>query len=413
MLFMMTESRIPVTLLTGFLGSGKTTVLNHLVRQPAFARTLVIINEFGEVGLDHLLVSRVADDTVVEMSSGCLCCTVRGDLIAILKDATWRFARGGERQFDRVVIETTGLADPAPIIHTLMTVGLLARRYRLDGIVTTLDMTCGERTLDDQWEAMKQAAFADRLLLTKPDLAEAATISTLERRLLAINPAAQRIQVYNGVVAPAVVLGLGLFNPAEKIPDVARWLNAEAYPGARGQGPLPSAARQNRGDDAGHDHAHRHGHDHGHDDSHDPDHGPDLGHGDADPVGDGDPAHADHAHDHDPNRHDERIRAFCLVIDAPLDDSMLDDWLDLLLSMSGPNMLRIKGILNLRGRVAPVVIHGVQHIFYPPVELPAWPDDDRRSKIVFITRDIARQTIEKTLRAFIEVWQGQGSSCAA
>nr|MCU0843127.1 GTP-binding protein [Thiobacillaceae bacterium] len=312
----MTESRIPVTLLTGFLGSGKTTVLNHLVRQPALARTLVIINEFGEVGLDHLLVSRVADDTVVEMSSGCLCCTVRGDLIATLKDATWRFARGGERQFDRVVIETTGLADPAPIIH-----------YRLDGVVTTLDMTCGGRTLDDQWEAMKQAAVADCLLLTKADLADAATIGTLERRLLAINPAARRIQILNGVVEPAAVLGLGLFNPAEKNVDLARWLNAEAYPGAVGKGPLPPAARHDHLDDDGRDHSRGDGHDHGHDGSHDPGNGPDLGHRA------GDHAHPDHPHDHDPNRHDERIRTFCLVIDAPLDDSMLDAWLDLLLSL--------------------------------------------------------------------------------
>lgn len=300
----MTESRIPVTLLTGFLGSGKTTVLNHLVRQPALARTLVIINEFGEVGLDHLLMSRVADNTVVEMSSGCLCCTVRGDLIATLKDATWRFARGGERQFDRVVIETTGLADPAPIIHTLMTVGVLTRRYRLDGVVATLDTTCGGRTLDDQWEAMKQAAVADCLLLTKADLADAAAIAGLERRLLAINPAARQIRVQDGVVAPAAVLGLGLFNPAEKNQDVARWLNAEAHPGAVGHDLLPPTAR--------HEH-----------------------------------------HEHDPNRHGERIQTFCLVIAAPLDDGMLDAWLDLLLSLAGPDMLRIKGILNIRGRAAP------------------------------------------------------------
>jgi G3E family GTPase len=389
------DERIPVTLLTGFLGSGKTTVLNHLVCQPGFARTLVIVNEFGEVGLDHLLVSRLADDTLVEMSSGCLCCTLRGDLIAALKNATWRFTRGGERQFDRVIIETTGLADPVPIMHTLMTLGVLTRHYRLDGVVTTLDMACGGRTLDAHCEALKQVAVADRLLLTKTDLADAATIAALERRLLAINPAAQSICVQHGVVTPAAVLGLGVFNPAEKTPDVARWLAADAYLSTAGNvSPVTWDA-----------HGHAHEQDPGHGHPHPLGQVPEL-------AGPGDPVH-----DHDPNRHDDRIRAFCLVIEPPLDDSLLDAWLDLLRSLSGPDMLRIKGIINLRGRAAPVVIQGVQHLFHPPVELPAWPDDDRRSKIVFITRDIARQTIDEPLGALMKVWQETvavpDSSCPA
>ncbi|WP_295882668.1 GTP-binding protein [uncultured Thiohalocapsa sp.] len=386
----MPRSLIPVTLLTGFLGSGKTTVLNHLVRQPELARTLVIINEFGEVGLDHLLMSRVADDTVVEMSSGCLCCTIRGDLVSTLKDAHWRFSRGGERQFDRVVIETTGLADPAPIIHTLMTVDVIARRYRLDGIVTTLDLTNAGDTLDAQPEALKQAAVADCLLLTKADLAEPAAVTALEQRLDRINPAARRLRVHNGVVAPSSLLGLGLFDPTQKTPDVARWLNEEAY-------------RDAADTHADHDHSAPGQHE---DDGHraDPGHRDHSGHdGHHDHSGD---HHAADHHHHDRNRHDDHIRAFCIVIDPPLADSMLDAWLDLLLSLAGPDMLRVKGILNLRGRPAPVAIHGVQHIFHPPVELPAWPSDDRRSRIVFITRDIPRETIEASLNAFIEVWQG-------
>lgn len=397
---------IPVTLLTGFLGSGKTTVLNHLVQQPALARTLVIINEFGEVGLDHLLMTRVADDSVVEMSSGCLCCTVRGDLVDTLKDAHWRFARGGARQFDRVFIETTGLADPAPVIHTLMTVGVIARRYRLDGVVTTLDLTNANETLDAQPEALKQTAMADCLLLTKADLAAPAAMAALEQRLQAINPAARRIPVQNGVVAPASLLGLGLFDPAQKIPDVARWLQEEAY--------LDHAAVATPG--AQQDHGHTHGTHAGHD-----------GHGLEDHVDHADAQHPDHHddnhdgydrdqhpdshhdHHHDLNRHDDHIRAFCLVIDQPLADNMLDAWLDLLLSLAGPNMLRIKGILNLQGRPAPVAIHGVQHIFHPPVELPAWPSDDRRSKIVFITRDIPRDIVEESLAAFLDVWQNHSA----
>jgi G3E family GTPase len=393
----MPTSVIPLTLLTGFLGSGKTTVLNHLVRQPQLARTLVIINEFGEVGLDHLLMSRVADDTVVEMSSGCLCCTIRGDLVSTLKDAHWRFSRGGERQFDRVVIETTGLADPAPIIHTLMTVDVIARRYRLDGVVTTLDLTNASGALDAQPEALKQAAVADCLLLTKADLAEPGAVSALEERLHAINPAARRLHVCNGVVAPSALLGLGLFDPTQKTPDVARWLNEEAY-------------REDADTQGVHDHgAHGRHEDHRHQE--DPRH---RGHSGHDGHHDHSSEHppADHHHHHDRNRHDDHIRAFCIVIDPPLDDSMLDAWLDLLLSLAGPDMLRIKGILNLRGRAAPVVIHGVQHIFHPPVELPAWPSDDRRSRIVFITRDIPRETIEASLGAFIEAWQGVGPSAA-
>ena len=357
----MPERLIPVTLLTGFLGSGKTTLLNHLVRRPELERTLVVINEFGEVGLDHLLMTRVADSTVVELSSGCLCCTVRGDLVSTLKDAHWRFSRGGSRQFDRVVIETTGLADPAPIIQTLTEVTVIARRYRLDGIITTLDLGNAERTLDAQPEAVKQAAVADCLLLTKSDLAPPDAIVALERRLAAINPAAPRLIVEHGSVDPEAILGLGLFDPSRKTPDVARWLNEAAY-GDRLDG------------DAGHELHHDHDHDHA------------------------------PGHHHDRNRHDDRIRAFCLVVDRPMAEGMVQAWLDLLLSQDGANVLRIKGLLNLQGHAAPVVLQGVQHVLHPLVELPAWPDHDRRSKIVLITRDIPRETVEASLAAFIDAW---------
>lgn len=183
---------IPVTLMTGFLGSGKTTVLNHLVRQPELADALVIINEFGEIGLDHLLVAQSTENIITEMSSGCLCCTVRGDLIKTLRDITWRFARNGKRQFRRVLIETTGLADPAPIIHTLMTEPTLANRYRLDGIVVTIDGVTAEHTLNQYPEAVKQAAVADCLLLTKSDLITSENYSLLHERLNNINPSALR-----------------------------------------------------------------------------------------------------------------------------------------------------------------------------------------------------------------------------
>ncbi len=162
---------IPISLLTGFLGSGKTTVLNHLLAQPELADALVIINEFGEMALDHMMVAHSTENLMMEMSSGCVCCTIRSDLVKALLDITWRFSRNGQRQFRRVLIETTGLADPAPIIHTLMTHPLIARRYRLDGIVTIVDLATGMHTLDQYKEAVKQAAVADALLLTKADLA--------------------------------------------------------------------------------------------------------------------------------------------------------------------------------------------------------------------------------------------------
>jgi len=213
---------IPISLLTGFLGSGKTTLLNYLVTQPALKDTLVIINEFGEIGLDHLLVAHSQEDIVVEMSSGCLCCTIRGDLKKTLKDITWRFAEGGQRKFNRVVIETTGLASPIPILHTLMTDSFIAAKYRLDGVITTIDAVNGNATLDEHTEALQQAAVADRLLLTKSDLADAAILEQLQSRLQQLNPAAKRIVSRQGQVAAEQLLNAGLFSTADKAPDVVR-----------------------------------------------------------------------------------------------------------------------------------------------------------------------------------------------
>ena len=185
---METSRLLPVSVLTGFLGSGKTTVLNHLMQQPEMERTLVVINEFGEIGIDHDLMVKSTDEVVVEMASGCLCCTIRGDLVKTLREAPSRFAREGKLWFDRVVIETTGLADPTPILHTLMTDAHVARRYRLDGVITTVDAVNGHDTLDKQIESVKQAAVADRLLLTKTDLVEPAALDSLRARLRTFNP---------------------------------------------------------------------------------------------------------------------------------------------------------------------------------------------------------------------------------
>jgi G3E family GTPase len=336
-------SLIPVTLLTGFLGSGKTTVLNHVLKQPGMAATAVIVNEFGEIGLDHLLVERSSEDVVL-LNSGCLCCTVRSDIVDTLTNLFVDRVKGKIPFFTRVTIETTGLADPAPILHTLMTEPVVAARYMLDGVVTTVDAVNGAGTLDRQPEAVKQAAVADRLLLTKSDLAEPSSRQAFEARLAVLNPSAPIIAVAQGAVDPALLFNLGFLDPATKGVDVQRWLRDEAFEDG-----------------------------HGHD-------------------------HDDHL---DPNRHDDRIRAFCIIREQPISWALLSGWLDGLATMRGDDLLRMKAIVALSDRPdQPVVLHGVQHLFHPPVLLPEWPSADRRTRMVFITRDLPQETIEATLTAF-------------
>lgn len=348
-----TSQRLPISVLTGFLGSGKTTVLNHLVQQPALRRTLVLINEFGEIGIDHELVTHSKDDVVIEMASGCLCCTIRGDLAKTLREAPGRFARGGKPWFDQVVIETTGLADPAPILHTLMTEPSVAHRYRLDAVITTVDAVNGGDTLHRQIESVKQVAVADRLLITKTDLVDIGVLRELQDRLRDLNPAAPQLIAENGVVDSALLFNAGFYDPKSKSLDVQNWLKAEAYAEPR-------------------IHAHDAA-DHGH-----------------------------HDHHHDVNRHDLHIKAVCLTIDEPVHGETLDLWLDALLLLRGADFLRTKGIINVAGFEGPVVIHGVQHIFHPAVMLKEWPNEDRRSRIVFITRDIDESVLRDTLRIFTD-----------
>jgi G3E family GTPase len=357
------SSLIPVTVLTGFLGSGKTTVLNRLLKRIELSATAVIINEFGEVGLDHLLVERASEDFVV-LNSGCLCCTVRGDLITTLRDLFLRRVRGEIPEFQRIVIETTGLADPAPVLHTLMTDPLIAARYRLDGVVATVDAVNGMRTLDGHAEAVKQAAVADRILLTKQDLASSDQVAALTARLRGLNAGTPILPVADGAVDPAAIFNIGLYDPASKSVEVQRWLHDEAYAV---------------------EHVHQHQHDHAHEAEDDHDHGHETGH-------------------HDVNRHDDRIHAFCVVRDAPVLWDAFAAWLDIMAAMRGDDLLRVKGIVNIVDRPGrPVVVHGVQHLFHPPTLLEAWPSEDHRTRLVFIVRDIEREAIEDTLRIFGEV----------
>jgi G3E family GTPase len=369
---------IPFTVLTGFLGAGKTTLLNRLLADPALKDALVLINEFGEIGLDHLLVEKVDGDMLL-MSSGCLCCTIRGDLIATLEDALRKRDNGRIRPFSRVLVETTGLADPAPVLHTIMHHPYLMLRFRLQGVVTVVDAINGNATLDAQEEAVKQVAVADRIVLTKTDLATndatRGQVEALRARLVALAPAAKIIDAEDARASN--LLDAGLFGLEGKIPDVARWLNAEGLD--------RNAHAQSRQHDHGHHHDHA-GHSHAHHDHAHHDHG----------------SHSQHAHD--PNRHDARIRAFCLTSDKPLPASSFDVFLDMLRQVHGPNMLRVKGVIGLDDDPArPVVIHGVQHVFHPPVRLENWPDDDKRTRIVFILRDLAPDHVQGLWNAFVGV----------
>ena len=356
------RGRIPVSILTGFLGAGKSTLLNRILRDPDTSDTAVIINEFGEVGIDNFLVE-TSGDTLVELSNGCLCCTVRGELVETLAGLMDSIQTGRLKPIRRVVIETTGLADPAPVMQSVMGNPVVAQNFELDGVVTLVDAVNGLATLDRHQEAVKQVAVADRLVISKQAMAEAAEVAALKSRLAALNPRAPMVDGDRAEAGTAAILENGLYDPATKIADVDRWLR----------------------DEIAHDHEHHHDEGHHHDHHHDA-----HGH------------HHHHHHHHDISRHGENIRSFSIIHDEPIDPMALEMFVDLLRSAHGEKLLRMKAVVALADNPErPLILHGVQSIFHPPQRLPKWPEgSDRRTRMVLITQDLPESFVADLFAAF-------------
>jgi G3E family GTPase len=334
--------KLPVTLITGFLGSGKTTLLKRLLRDPGMNRAAVIINELGEVGIDHELVAQ-SSESMTLLANGCLCCAVRTDLQETLRELFIRRRAGEVIDFDRVFVETTGLADPVPVLHTLQSDGLLGAQYRLDGVVTLVDAVNGMATLDTAPEAPRQVAVADRIVVTKTDLAPAATVAALHDRLESMNPYAARVDAVNGELDPEFLRSIGPRSARANLDEVSRWLAPSGASDVTGKGAyLGKAARA---------------------------------------------------------LHDPSIRSFVLWFDRPFTWDSFHAAVQVLTSLRGPDLLRVKGLINVEGERGPVVVQGAQHVFHPPVTLESWTSDDRRSRLVFITRGLEREAVASLFAA--------------
>jgi len=329
----MQDTRIPVTLLTGFLGAGKTTLLNHLITDPGAGRIAVIMNEFGATGLDHDLIEASTEETIL-MQSGCLCCTFRGDISKTLGSLMARKKRG-ELSFDRIVIETTGIAEPAPILHTIVVDDLIAPYYRMDGVVTVADAATGRATLAKQAEAVSQIAMADLIVMTKADLVSKDDLTDYEAQVNRINSSAPRIYAEHGQVPPGALFGLSALREDAASDDIAHWLGASAKP-----------------------------------------------HTPTD-------THLDHP--------EGQIISASIELSDPIPASVFDFWLDMLIALKGPDLLRMKGIVHVEGMDWPFVFHGVQHIFDAPVPLTSWSGNDAKSRVVVIARNASQEDLDASL----------------
>jgi G3E family GTPase len=334
--------KLPVTLITGFLGAGKTTLVSRLVRHPGMDRVAVVINEVGEIGIDHDIVA-MSSENIALLANGCICCSVRTDLQETLRDLFARRRVGEVADFDRVIIETTGLADPAPVVQTLASDTLIAAHFRLDGVVTLVDAVNAATQLQEHAEPARQIALADRVFVTKSDLATPAQVEELRQAIHEINPGAAVSLLVNGEVDPAQLTNLGLAS-ARASAATLRFLGEPLQ--GEGSGGEATLARRS-------------------------------------PL------------------HDASIRTLSLRFEEPFTWSSFSAALELLATLRGPDLLRVKGIVNVEG--APVVVQGVQHIFHPPVPLDRWPSADQGTRLVFITRRIEADTIRGLLQAVARV----------
>ena len=343
---------IPVNVLTGALGSGKTTLLKALLRAPHLAGTMVLVNELGEIGIDHHLVEHASESTLL-LENGCLCCAMRDDLKTALKDLHSRRARGGIPCYERIVVETTGIADPVPIAYTLLAEPVLQHHYRLGNVVTVVDAVNAPAQLDRFEESVRQVALADRLVLSKLDLAGAGALDTLRPRLAALNPTAPIVVAGSPELDPVELLITDVYHRQSKSREVERWMRSTRDAVAAEGVHTPHPA-----------------------DGHDPK--PADGH----------------------RSHRAAVTAFCFTFDAALDWTAFGVWMSMLLHRHGDRVLRMKGLLNVAGVPGPVLVNGVQHLVHPPAHLDRWPDEDRRSRLVVISNGLGREEIERSLHAF-------------
>lgn len=360
-------SRIPLTLITGYLGAGKTTLLNALLRDSSAGRIAVVVNEFGDVGLDHDLIVETTEETVL-LSSGCMCCTVRGDLVQAL-EGLFEKRSAGKLDFDRIVIETTGLADPAPILHTLIVTPGIGVALRMDGVVTVCDAVNGPATLDAGFESVQQVAMADVLVMSKTDLVTPSQAERFRARLTALAPGARIVTATRGAVPVTELFGHGAPDMNGALSEAEAWVNAPAY--AFSSLPLPPLAKPLAPLATG------------------PTHGL-FGLAPA-------PGSSLMAAIAPAARHDDSIASVSMVFDDPIHPMMLDIWMETLIAARGPDILRLKAVIWADGFDTPFVIHGVQHIIDPPIRLARWTGEDRKSRVVIIGRDLPREALLDTL----------------
>ena len=377
-----TPQQVPVTVLTGFLGAGKTTLLNRILREQHGHRIAVIENEFGPAGVDNELLVHDSQEQIVEMNNGCVCCTVRGDLARILGELQQKRA-AGKMSFERVIIETTGMANPGPVTQTFFVDENVGRNYRIDGVITVVDAKHGHATLDAQPEAQNQVGFADRILLTKTDLVDPQEAASLRERLVRMNPRAPIRNVHMGEVPVAEVLDIGGFN-LDAVLEIDPAFLAPEHPDARNSRAL-AEKDQHATADHGHESAHEHGHEHAPGEScehceHDHDH--------------------DHGHDHHHHPvHDDAIQAFVFTSERPFDARLLEETMSALIQVYGPDMLRYKGVLFVRGSGRRMILQGV-HMLMGVEPGRSWERrESPSSKLVFIGRKLPQEIFVQGLEA--------------